>query len=75
MAGDEGLEELLNERLEAEPGIAAKSIVGGRAALLNGNLICAAREDGMLVRFGKGKYGWTLEHSGIVPMSKYQKQT
>ena len=41
---------------------------GGWAWLLNGNLLCGAREDGMLVRLGKGNDAWALEVAGVVPM-------
>jgi hypothetical protein len=68
MARDPGLEELLNEQLEAVRGLARKPMFGGWAWLLNGNLLCAARDDGMLVRLGKGNDGWALDLPGIVPM-------
>jgi TfoX N-terminal domain len=68
MARDEGLEELLREELAAVPGLVEKAMFGGRAWLLNGNLVCGAREDGMLVRLGKGSDGWALELPGIGPM-------
>lgn len=68
MPRDQGLEELLNEQLEAMRGLAQKPMFGGWAWLLNGNLLCAARDDGMLVRLGKGKDGWALGRPGIVPM-------
>ena len=34
---------------------------GGWAWLLGGNLLCAARDDGMLARLGKGNDGWALD--------------
>jgi hypothetical protein len=68
MARDEGLEELLQEDLGSEPGLTEKTMFGGRAWLLNGNLLCGAREDGMLVRLGKGKDGWALALPDIAPM-------
>ncbi|MGO8953599.1 MAG: TfoX/Sxy family protein [Rhodomicrobium sp.] len=68
MARDEGLEELLREHLEAEPGLKEQAMFGGRAWLLNGNLLCGARNDGLLVRLGKGNDGWALELPGVVPM-------
>jgi hypothetical protein len=68
MARDEGLEELLRECLKTEPGLSEKSMFGGRAWLLHGNLLCCARDDGMLVRLGRDKDGWALEVSDIVPM-------
>lgn len=68
MARDQGLEELLDEQLETLRGLARKPMFGGWAWLMHGNLLCAAREDGMLVRLGKGKDGWALAMPGIVPM-------
>lgn len=69
MARDEGLEDLLREDMKAEPGLIESSMFGGRAWLLNGNLLCGAREDGMLVRLGKGNDGWALAQPGIAPMA------
>ncbi len=40
---------------------------GGWAWLLNGNLVCGAREDGMLARLGKGRDGWALALAGHRP--------
>jgi hypothetical protein len=68
MARDEGLEELLREDLGSGPGLTEKTMFGGRAWLLNGNLLCGAREDGMLARLGKGKDGWALALPDIAPM-------
>jgi hypothetical protein len=68
MARDEGLEELLREELGAEPGLAEKAMFGGRAFLLNGNLLCGARDDGMLARLGADRDGWALECAGVAPM-------
>lgn len=41
---------------------------GGWAWLLNGNLLCGARADGMLARLGRDRDGWALEVPDIVPM-------
>ncbi|AWI57858.1 hypothetical protein AB395_00002205 [Sinorhizobium fredii CCBAU 45436] len=41
---------------------------GGLAFLVHGNLVCGAREDGMLARLGKGNDGWALALPGIAPM-------
>ena len=68
MARDEGLEELLRELLQADPGITEQAMFGGRAWLLNGNLLCGARDDGMLVRLGKNNDAWALEIDDIAPM-------
>jgi len=68
LARDEGLEELLREDLLREPGLAEKAMFGGWAWLHNGNLLCGARDDGMLARLGKGRDGWALERPDVVPM-------
>jgi hypothetical protein len=68
MARDEGLEELLRDELQAEPGLTQKAMFGGWAWLLNGNLLCGARADGMLARLGKDRDGWALDMPDVVPM-------
>jgi hypothetical protein len=68
MARDKHLEDLLAAHLRAEPGLTQKAMFGGEAWMINGNLLCAARDDGMLVRLGRDNDGWALQTSGIVPM-------
>lgn len=68
MARDQGLEELICDDLRSRPGVTAKAMFGGYAWLLDGNLFCGARDDGMLVRLGKGRDGWALQITGIGPM-------
>ncbi|MCA1404564.1 TfoX/Sxy family protein [Ensifer sp. IC3342] len=68
MARDTGLEELVRQDLGDQPGLSEKPMFGGLAFLLNGNLLCGAREDGMLVRLGKGNDDWALALPGIVQM-------
>lgn len=68
MARDEGLEELLREHLTAERRLSERPMFGGWAWLLNGNLLCAARDDGALIRLGKGNDKWALAINGVVPM-------
>jgi hypothetical protein len=68
LARDKGLETLLNDSLATVPGLTQKGMFGGWAWLVNGNLLCAARSDGMLVRLGKENEAWALEIPGIVPM-------
>jgi hypothetical protein len=65
---DKGLEELVRQELGDQPGLSEKPMFGGLAFLVNGNLLCGAREDGMLVRLGKGNDGWALELPGVVQM-------
>ena len=68
MARDKGLEELLGENLAGVKGITQKPMFGGLAWLLNGNLLCGSRHDGMLVRLGKDNDSWAVQTPGIKPM-------
>ena len=68
MARDQGLEELLRGDLGVLPGLSEKAMFGGWSWLLNGNLLCGARDDGMLARLGKGRDDWALAIPGIGPM-------
>jgi hypothetical protein len=68
MARDEGLEELLRADLEGETGLTEKGMFGGRCWMLGGNLLCGARDDGMLARLGAGNDAWALKTPGIAPM-------
>ena len=68
MARNKVLEELLGDDLARVRGITEKAMFGGRAWLLHGNLLCGARDDGLLVRLGKGNEAWALSTLGIAPM-------
>lgn len=68
MARDKGLEELVHDELLSIPGITDKAMFGGWVWLLNGNLLCGARDDGMLVRLGKWRDAWALQIEGIESM-------
>ena len=68
MARDKGLEELLNDDLAVVSGLTQKAMFGGWAWLVNGNLLCGARQDGMLARLGKGHDEWALKIPSIIPM-------
>ena len=68
MARDRGLEELLNDSLRSVAGLTQKSMFGGWAWLVNGNLVFGARTDGMLVRLGKENEAWALKIAGVKPM-------
>ena len=74
MTRDAGLEELLREDLQGRTGLTEKTMFGGRVWLLNGNLLCGARTDGMLVRLGKGNDGWAFEMPGVASMVMGQRQ-
>ncbi|RDL50886.1 hypothetical protein BLJAPNOD_02012 [Ensifer sp. M14] len=68
MARDAGLEEVIREELSDRPGLSEKAMFGGWAFLLNGNLLCGAREGSLLVRLGKGNDGWALALSDVEVM-------
>jgi hypothetical protein len=67
MARDRGLEELIRADFPHEP-FTEKGMFGGWAWLINGNLVCGARADGLLVRLGKGNDGWALALEDVGPM-------
>src|SRR5258708_32467593 len=69
MARNKVLEELINDDLAQVRGVTEKGMFGGWAWLKNGNLLCGARDDGMLVRLGKDRDAWALKIPGIVPMT------
>jgi hypothetical protein len=54
------VEQLLNELLEAVPGLTQKAMFSGWAWLINSNLLCGARSDGMLARVGREKLGHSM---------------
>lgn len=68
MTRDRGLEELINDDLRTTPGLTQKAMFGGWVWLLHGNLLCGARDEGLLVRLGKGQDAWALEIDGVLPM-------
>jgi len=68
MARDAGLEELVRDRLDGRLELVERPMFGGWAWLLGGNLLCGARDDGVLIRLGKGNDQWALAIDGIVPM-------
>ena len=68
MARDEGLEELVRDQLRGTEGLTEKAMFGGWAWLLDGRLLCGAREDGALIRLGKGNDEWALALTGVSPM-------
>ncbi|MCV9961081.1 TfoX/Sxy family protein [Pararhizobium sp. BT-229] len=74
MSRDAGLEELIRQELGERPGLSEKPMFGGLAFLLDGNLLCGARHDGMLVRLGKGNDGWALALAGIELMVMGDRQ-
>jgi TfoX N-terminal domain len=74
MARNKVLEQLLGDDLAQVRGITEKAMFGGWAWLLHGNLLCGARNDGMLMRLGKGNDAWALAMPGIEPMIMQGRQ-
>ena len=68
MPRDFGLEDLIREALPRELALTEKAMFGGRAWLLDGNLLVGARNDGLLVRLGKGNDAWALALPDVGPM-------
>lgn len=60
MARDYGLEEIVADDLRDISHVSDKAMFGGRAWLLEGRLLCGARDDGLLFRLGKGNDAWAL---------------
>ena len=68
MARDRELEDIVRADLGLRAGLSEKPMFGGLAWLLHGNLLCGARDEGLLVRLGKGNDAWALEIEGVAPM-------
>jgi hypothetical protein len=65
---DAGLEELVWDDLAGVEGLTTRAMFGGLAWMLDGHLLCGARDVGLMVRLGKGNDGWAVELSDIEPM-------
>ena len=68
MARDRGLEELVLDDLGDLPGLTTKPMFGGLAWMLDGHLLCGARDVGLMVRLGKGNDHWAVELPDVEPM-------
>jgi TfoX N-terminal domain len=68
MPRDEGLETMVTEDLGGLPDLRQTKMFGGMAWMWQGNLLCGARSDGILVRLGKGNDAWALDIPGLSPM-------
>ena len=66
MARDFGLEEQIREEVGPIDGLRETAMFGGLAWMLDGNLLCACRHDGMMARLGKGNEAWALYMLGEV---------
>ena len=68
MVRDRGLEALISDDLASLSGLTEKAMFGGRVWPLHGHLLCGAREEGLMVRLGKGRDAWALRLDGVEPM-------
>lgn len=73
MARDDGLETLVREAVGGEPGLSERPMFGGLVWLHYGNMLCATRHDGAMVRLGKGNDAWALAVPGVTQMSAGHK--
>ena len=69
MARDEGLEEQIREELGPLDGLREARMFGGLAWMLDGNLLCACGQNGMMARLGKGNEAWALATPGVTEVS------
>jgi len=69
VARDEGLEQQIREELGPLDGLHEARMFGGLAWMLDGNLLCACRHDGMMARLGKGNEAWALAVDGVTEVS------
>jgi hypothetical protein len=74
MARDEGLEEQIREELGPLDGLHEVKMFGGLAWMLDGNLLCACRHDGLLARLGKGNEAWALAVPGVGEMQMGERR-
>ena len=82
MPRDPGLEELIQSALAHVRGLTEKSMFGGRAWLLHGNLLLGARRGSLLLRVGKESEAWATAIPGVAtaimggrPMSGWVRAT
>ena len=73
MVRDSGLEEFVREYLADLPGLSGKAMFGSWCWLLQGNLLCCANQEGVMVRLGKGNEAWALPLDGITPFVSGQR--
>ena len=68
MAYDPHLADLMRDALSGRQGVSERRMFGGPCWMLNGNLMCAAREGRFLFRVGKAAEAEMLERDGVEPM-------
>lgn len=68
MARDPGLEALIEDDLGSLKGLTTRAMFGGWVWLLHGNLLCGARQRGLLARIGPENQTWALNLLGVTQM-------
>jgi hypothetical protein len=68
MARDRGLEEQVRQELGPLDRLYEVPMFGGLIFMLNGNMLCGCRHDGLLARLGKDNIAWALELPGVGEM-------
>lgn len=68
MAYDDGLAALMRDDLVGEDGITEKTMFGGVAFLLHGNMVCGVHSGGAMFRVGKPDEGAARAVDGAGPM-------
>lgn len=69
-AASEGLADRIRDRLAPIPGVTEQKMFGGRAFMLDGNMVCGVMKDGgLLARVGKDGYDAALARPGCQPMT------
>jgi hypothetical protein len=68
MTRDAGLEALIEADLAHLTGVRSTPMFGGVTWMWRGNLLCGARNDGVLARLGRGNDAWALACPGITQM-------
>ncbi len=74
MAFDENLAERIRAALAGEPGVTEKSMFGGYAFMLNGNMAVGVSGDELMVRVGSEGFDAALAESGVKPFDKMGKR-
>ena len=74
MAFDQNLAERIRSVLADEPGVSEKSMFGGYAFMLNGNMAVGVSGDELMVRVGADGIDAALAEVGVKPFDKMGKR-
>lgn len=68
MTYDDGLAHRIRVTLGDRPGLSAQELFGGLAFMLDGNMVCAVHDDGLIARVGRDAYDDALAEPDARPM-------